>query len=141
MMGGSRWQRRACAEAAVHLDGAWIGPDDAAPRVAPGRDAEAANTYEGAIQRGAQIGPHSGVSAHVGLAGAMVRMGQPEKVLARYREVADLDDGSAEAHLGLADALSKTGRATEAQKAYERAVELDPGMERGHYGKFGGWGV
>ena len=148
------------AEAAERFkEGMRIDPDDAAPRVALGhamaalgRDADAAGAYEEAIEMGAGLGVRGGaagrtvdraillrfrlggVSAHVGLAGAMARMGQPEKALARYREAASLDGGSAEAHAGAARMLATLGQWEAAIHEYRKAIELDPRNAEAHLG-------
>ncbi len=148
------------AEAAEHFkEGMRIDPDDAAPRVALGhamaalgRDADAAGAYEEAIEMGAGLGIRGGaagravdrtirlrfrlggVSAHVGLAGAMARMGRGEEALARYREAADLDGGSAEAHAGAARMLAALGQWEAAIPEYRAAIEIDPRSARAHLG-------
>ena len=148
------------AEAAGHFRRAMrIDPDDAAAYVALGhamaalgRDAEAARAYRTAINMGEGIG-HGGVeasrrintairikyrlggaSAHVGLAGAMSRMGLHEKALRLYAEAASLDGGSAEAHAGAARMLAALGRWNEAIPRYRSAIEIDPRIARAHLG-------
>ena len=144
------------AEAVAHFErGIRIDPEDAAPRVALGhtlvalgRDPEAAAAYEGAIEMAARFGPRDsaadsgvdktvrlryrlgGASAHIGLAGAMARMGRPERALVHYREAVGIGGSSssstAVAHAGAARMLATLGRWEEAVTEYRRAAEIDP---------------
>ena len=75
-----------------------------------------------------------GASAYLGLAGDMARTGRPERVLALYREAADIDGGSAEARAGAARMRPELGQFEAAVPEYRRAIELDPRSARAHLG-------
>ena len=142
------------AKAIPHFEEAVrIDPDDGATYVAIGhaqtvlgRYKEAVDAYETAIETESGIGPWGrgapagrgvdgvfrlkyklgGTSAHIGLAGALSRMGMPERALAIYRAAAGIDGGNAEAHAGAARMLAARGQWEAAVPEYRAAIGIDP---------------
>jgi uncharacterized protein (TIGR03790 family) len=78
------------------------------------------------LERVVQIAPHV-ASAQFLLAMLYGELGEPDRAIAKYREILDTHPDSMVALNNLADLLSRQGHLAEAQPLAERAVTLAPG--------------